>query len=163
MSVGCVLVANAGLHRASWAHADSYLARGEGLSGGDYWPCDYGLALSRPFSALRVWATFKAYGSEGLRRVVEGLLHHAELFQSLLLDSERFDVLHRDSFVVVFRNRDSAVEPAAFARMLQLSGRAVLSTVEMNSAVYLRACFMNHRTEERHVRDLARMIIEEYT
>lgn len=63
--IGCVLVRDAEMHRATFALTPSYLQRAtRGLAAGDYWPSDYGIQLSRGFRALKAWMLLKEHGVE---------------------------------------------------------------------------------------------------
>ncbi len=69
--VGCVLVRDAALHRATFALSPSYLSSHErGLSAGPDPITNYGVELSRGFKALKVWMCLKHFGIERLAAVI---------------------------------------------------------------------------------------------
>ncbi len=65
---GCLLVRDEAALLAAFAGRDSYLATDGGLAGGDVWPCDLGIELSRGFRALKVWFTISGAWHGGARR-----------------------------------------------------------------------------------------------
>ena len=60
---GCVLVRDQALMRATFGGRPDYLANVGGISGGEPWPSDLGIELSRGFRALKVWWTIKEQGT----------------------------------------------------------------------------------------------------
>ncbi len=69
--VGCVLVRDAAVHRATFALAPSYLFTHErGLAAGPDPITNYGVELSRGFKALKVWMCLKHYGTDHLAAVI---------------------------------------------------------------------------------------------
>ena len=65
---GCILVRDEALLRATFGGRPVYLANAGGLSGGEPWPSDLGIELSRGFRALKIWWTIKEHGARKARR-----------------------------------------------------------------------------------------------
>jgi aromatic-L-amino-acid/L-tryptophan decarboxylase len=57
---GMILVRNGDILRHTFSSSASYLSREtDGMLAGDFWPCDYGLDLSRSCRAMKTWFTIK--------------------------------------------------------------------------------------------------------
>jgi glutamate/tyrosine decarboxylase-like PLP-dependent enzyme len=149
---GCVLVRDPRLHIETFAQSLAYLTQeARGLAGNPPWPRDLGPDLSREFRALKIWMTLKAYGSEGIARVVES---GCEIARHLAARIEREDALELLAPVVLnivcFRVRSGASDLDALNRDLvadlQETGIAAPSTTTIDGKVAIRAALFNHRT-----------------
>lgn len=57
---GMILVRDGNTLRNTFSSSASYLSReSDGMLAGDFWPCDYGLDLSRSCRAMKTWFTIK--------------------------------------------------------------------------------------------------------
>ena len=57
---GMILVRDGNALRNTFSSSASYLSReSDGMLAGDFWPCDYGLDLSRSCRAMKTWFTIK--------------------------------------------------------------------------------------------------------
>ncbi|MGA9948639.1 MAG: pyridoxal-dependent decarboxylase, partial [Xanthobacteraceae bacterium] len=63
---GCLLVRDEQTLLDTFADRAPYLASDAALAGGEIWPCDLGLELSRGFRALKVWFTIQEHGTHAL-------------------------------------------------------------------------------------------------
>ena len=173
---GCVLIRDGALHRRTFVADEAYFTHAQsGLAGASPWFTDLGIDLSRSFRALKIWFTLQEHGARALGASIE---RDVKLARTL---AERIDMdpsLERSApvplNVVCFRPRVDGAAPAALdaftdrvAARVQNGGRAVLSTTTIDGARTLRACFTNHRTQERDldillqaVRDAARSEIQ---
>jgi len=162
---GMVLVRDGDLHRQSFATADAYLQREtEGLAAGSPWPCDYGIDLSRGFRALKVWFTFKAFGSEKIGAMIS---HCCALAQALArrveIETELEMMAEVSLNIVCFRYcGDGSLADAAcdklnrkIIRHVQLSGLAAPSLTYIGNRAVIRAALVNHRTG---MQDIERLI-----
>lgn len=164
---GCILVRDGALLPATFGGRPDYLANVGGLSGGEPWPADLGLELSRGNRALKVWWTIK---EQGVRRLGEAIARNCAQAQRLAaalaaeprivvaapvplnivccryvgegLDAEALDALN-----------------AAIAVSLQERGVAVVSTTRIDERLCLRACITNHRTRDADLDLLVREIV----
>ena len=159
-SAGCVLFRDEPRHRAAFASAPHYLARGErGTAAGAPWFADYGLELSREFRALKLWFTLRHYGLDRLGEVVVrccGLA--AGLGRQVDADPELELLAPVTLNVVLFRFVAPGFDEPALDRLnaaiavaVQESGEAVPSTTRAGGRLALRACFINHRTRAEDV------------
>ena len=149
---GCVLVRDPALHQAAFAQQAAYLRReARGLAGGHPWPCDLGPDLSRGFRALKVWMTWRAYGSERLGAVVDQCCAVAA---ALAARVEREPALERlgpaPLNIVCFRARGDGDLDALnrdIVADLQEAGIAAPSTTVIDGRLAIRAAIVNHRAE----------------
>ncbi len=165
-SCGVFLTRHRGHHLKAFSTTPDYLARFEhGIAAGEVWPCDLGIALSRGFSALRVWTTLRAYGIDGIARVVERCCELARSLRELVLvDSRMRAQAEVDTCVACFWVDHDAYDDdvnSQVARNLQERGEAVISTTRVGGKTVMRACVMCHRTEQRHVEALAALVLAE--
>jgi len=161
---GMVLMRDGDAHRQNFTAADAYLRREqEGLAADSPWPCDYGIDLSRGFRALKVWFTFKSFGSDKIGAMIS---HCCELAQSLAQMVEataQLELMARVSLnIVCFRYcGDKSLSPErydamnrAIIRHIQLSGLAAPSLTFINGRAVIRAALVNHRTEQQNIDSL---------
>ena len=150
---GCVLVRDPALHIETFAQSLAYLTHAErGLAGNPPWPRDLGPDLAREFRALKVWMTLKAYGTEGIARVVESGCDMARHLAARIAREPTLELLAPVALnIVCFRvaagardldrlNRDIVAD-------LQESGIAAPSTTTIDGRLAIRAALFNHRTQ----------------
>ena len=152
---GFILVRDAERHRAAFASPTAYLGReARGLAGGSPWPCDFGLDLSRGFRALKTWFTLKVYGIERLGAAITRSCALAQYLKSRVAAEPRLELMAPVALnIVCFRYRaaDSDRRNAAIVAALQESGVAAPSTTMIDGKLAIRACLINHRTEQRDI------------
>jgi glutamate/tyrosine decarboxylase-like PLP-dependent enzyme len=149
---GCVLVRDPAQHIQTFAQSLAYLTHAErGLAGNPPWPRDLGPDLSREFRALKVWMTLKAYGADGIARVVESGCDIARHLADRIRIEQSLELLAPVALnIVCFRvavgtgdldalNRDIVAD-------LQEAGIAAPSTTTIGGKLAIRAAFFNHRT-----------------
>jgi glutamate/tyrosine decarboxylase-like PLP-dependent enzyme len=161
---GFLLVRDGARHRATFAAPAAYLRRdGGGLAGGAFWPCDYGLELSRGFRALKAWFTLRVFGTERLGRAIA---HTCALAQHLKALVERTPALELmapvELNIVCFRVRvrDPDWLNARIVVRLHEAGIAAPSTTLIGGSVVIRAAIVNHRTEARDLDALVAATLE---
>jgi glutamate/tyrosine decarboxylase-like PLP-dependent enzyme len=149
---GCVLVRDPSMQLATFAQSLAYLTQEQrGLAGNPPWPRDLGPDLSRGFRALKVWMTLRAYGTEGLARVVENGCDLARYLAARVGDTPGLELLAPVTLnIVCFRVCSGAADLDTLNRELvadlQESGVAAPSTTVIDGKVAIRAALFNHRT-----------------
>jgi len=149
---GCVLVRDPALHIETFAQSLAYLTQElRGLAGNPPWPRDLGPDLSREFRALKVWMTLRAYGTEGIGRVVESGCDIARHLAVRIASEPSLELLAPVVLnIVCFRVAAGAADLDALNRDivadLQEAGIAAPSTTTINGRVAIRAALFNHRT-----------------
>ena len=149
---GCVLVRDPAAHLATFAQSLAYLTQEiRGLAGNPPWPRDLGPDLSRGFRALKVWMTLKAYGTEGIGRVVENGCAVARHLAARIGREPSLALLAPVTLnIVCFRVATHKLDLDALNRDivadLQDAGIAAPSTTTIDGRVAIRAALFNHRT-----------------
>jgi len=150
---GCVLIRDAAAHRAAFAEQPDYLAHGLALAGGDPWPSDLGIDLSRGFRALKVWMTLKHYGLDRLGRMITKNCENARHLAGRIKASEQFALAAPVTLNVVcfgLKRRGASDEDdrtiADLVAGLQVDGIAAPSTTRIDGRLTIRAAILNHRT-----------------
>jgi glutamate/tyrosine decarboxylase-like PLP-dependent enzyme len=156
-AVGCVLFRDERAHRAAFASEPEYLGRAErGTAAGAPWFTDYGLELSREFRALKVWFTLRHFGIDRLGESIARTCELATTLAGYVDGADDLELLAPVALnVVCFRFRRPGLDDAeldrlneAIAVLVQESGMAVTSTTRIGGRRALRACIVNHRTDE---------------
>ena len=159
--VGCILVRDAAMHRATFASEGPYLTRMErGLASATPWFTDYSPALSRSFRALKVWFTIKEHGADRIGAAIARNVAQARLLGDAVDRSERLELLAPVTLnVVCFRYRPEGMDEASLDRFndelvirVQESGVAVASSTSVSGRRALRACLVNHRTTDDDIK-----------
>ena len=150
---GCVLVRDRDEHLKSWSERPEYLAAGEALAGGNPWPTDFGLDLSRGFRALKVWAHLLIHGTDAL---AEGMARNIAQVQQLaqsVKEIEDFELAFEPQMnVICFRLKADGLDLDAFNEAVvaevQMSGVAAPSTTRIDGKLMIRVNITNHRTQD---------------
>jgi glutamate/tyrosine decarboxylase-like PLP-dependent enzyme len=132
--------------------------------------CDHGIALTRRFTALKIWLCVKTLGLQWFRNLARHCMLLADYAQRLLEESGAFEILcERQLSVVCFRyvpKHHAGDEETLdhlnleIAEQLRLSGRAFISTTRLRDQVALRFCFVNWRTTAGDVEEIVRLLKE---
>ena len=165
---GCLLVRDAALQKATFGGRPDYLAAAGGLAGGDPWPCDLGIELSRGFKALKVWFTIREQGTTRLGEAIAANCAQARFLGGLVDASPRLERMAPVSLnIVCFRYRPDGWDDArldglnaALVVQLHLRGIAVPSTCRLQGRLAIRVCITNHRSEDGDFQILVRAVEE---
>jgi aromatic-L-amino-acid decarboxylase len=160
-SCSVLLIHDESVLERAFSHHEGYMPHGEVLNA-----VDRTLEYSRPLSALKLWLAFSVHGAGAMRAAIERNLEEARLLAELIREDERLELLCEPTLsVVLFRPR--AGEGAArdehtraLARALVADGRVMLAPAEADGGVWLRACFVNHRTNEEDVRAVPQVVAD---
>ncbi len=108
------------------------------------------LELSRRGRAIKLWLTFRTYGSERLAHAVERGLQNAERAQAILEKDGGWEVVTPAQLgIVTFARRGATDEHhVAAAAEVTDSGYAAVSTTTLNGRAVLRLCTINPRTTD---------------
>jgi aromatic-L-amino-acid/L-tryptophan decarboxylase len=169
----CILVRDSSALRDTFQVVADYL-REERDTGGDG-PLDfkdYGPQLHRSFRALKVWMTFKAYGSRRLRAAIESNIEIMRYLADQIDQSQDFVRLAPVPLSVVcfqYRTPDVSVHGDQkyldrlnnrLVEALEKDGRVFLSGTKIHGKSVLRACSVNHRLRREDVDSLLAVIRE---
>ena len=123
---------------------------------------------SRRARSFAVWATLKAYGREGQRKIVEHCLDIAAYFAARVRREQHLELLNDPQLnIVAFRYNPGGLSEAELNELnLQLGeaviadGRFLVGTSRMGSQTIFRPAFSNWRTREEDVDEFAEVILE---
>ncbi|WP_392541985.1 pyridoxal phosphate-dependent decarboxylase family protein [Oryzobacter telluris] len=157
IDVGLVLVREEPAHRATFSVVPTYLAHApRGISAGEVWFTEYGLALSRGFRALRVWMGFRAYGADAFAAVIDRTTAQARRLAGLVdahPELQRLAPVGCD--IVCLRYTAPGLDDAALDAVnheavirVQESGIAVVTDTVLRGVVAVRVAIANHRTRD---------------
>lgn len=166
---GCILVRDAALQRSAFAGRPDYLASIGGLSGGEPWPSDFGIELSRGFRALKIWWTLKEQGTHRLGQAIARNCAQARLLAGLLAKNPDIELMAPVALnIVCCRYRVAGLDEAALDELngriivgLQESGIAVPSSCRIKGRLCIRVCITNHRSRDEDFALLAEAIASE--
>ncbi|MEU8057852.1 pyridoxal phosphate-dependent decarboxylase family protein [Microbispora bryophytorum] len=151
---GCVLFREPSDPRAAFSLVPPYLRDDDAGELG--WFSEYGPEQTRPFRALRVWATIAHLGGDGVARLVRHTTRLARVLAAMIEDSADFDLIAPVvTSVVAFRHRPTGLDAAAVETLneaipaaVQRRGRAFLTGTRLRGAAALRACVLHPDTTE---------------
>jgi len=127
-------------------------------------PVEWSLACTRPFSAIKVFAAFLAYGSDAIGARVDRMVALARRLADQINDKPEFELLCQPDFnIVCFRlaeeDPDSRMHRALRDR-LAAGERAYLTGVEMHGLYWLRAHLISENTTEAALEQLLEVVLE---
>jgi glutamate/tyrosine decarboxylase-like PLP-dependent enzyme len=148
---GCVLWRDPALTRATFSLIPAYLR--DEIEGGLGWFSEYGPEQTRPFRALRAWATMSHLGRDGIVRLVDTTVQLARTLEAMIDAAEDFELLApRTTSIVAFRYRPANQEQRLdelnrqIPSAVQHRGRAFLTGTQLAGVEALRACLLNPAT-----------------
>jgi aromatic-L-amino-acid decarboxylase len=115
---------------------------------------DFGMQLTRDFKALKLWLTFKAFGSRALADALEWGFHLAEFTEEQIRSRGELDLMSEPSMgILCFRyvpkrgvDIDLNLVQQQIAQRLVEDGFAMLTTTVIRGKTVLRMCTINPRT-----------------
>ncbi len=165
---GCILVRDAAAHRAAFTEPAAYLARtSRGLWSDDTVAFgDYGIELSRPFRALKIWMALKTLGARRHAECIEANVSQAKLLADLVQADEDLELLAPVPLnIVCFRFTAPGVFDADLDAIneeillgLQEEGIAVVMQTRVRGKLALRTAITNHRSRPEDFELLAREV-----
>ena len=121
---------------------------------------DYGLSLGRRFRALKLWMVIRAYGRQGLARIIEGHIRSAQWLAAQIDATPGWQRLAPVPFSTVCFCHHGAGEialeahNAAIIDAVNTSGKAFLSHTKLNDQYAIRVAIGNYNTGQAHVEQL---------
>ena len=128
---------------------------------------EYSMEGTRRFRALKLWASWKHVGTEGLARLVEQANDVAAVLADAVRRSPDFEaaVDRPELSIVCFRHLAEGLGPEELdahqdrlQRALEVSGEAWVSTTRLRGRTYLRAGVMNWLTTAEDARALLEVL-----
>ena len=108
---------------------------------------EYASPLGRRFRALKLWATLRCFGREGLQAIIREHVRLAELFEQWVADEPGWELCAPRPFsLVCFRLEGSDEENEAIMERVNDSGEIFLSHTKLDGRFVLRLAIGNART-----------------
>lgn len=131
-------------------------------------PGAVGPESSRRARGFATWATLKAYGREGHRRIIEHCLDIAQYFARLVEEHPKLELMAEVQLnIVAFRYNPGGIDDEALDRLNHSLGEAVLKdgrflvgTSKLGPRTIFRPAFSNWRTRREDVEELADVVCE---
>jgi aromatic-L-amino-acid/L-tryptophan decarboxylase len=165
VDAGCALVRCADDLRDAFSVIPAYLRQDAGAEVGTF--AEYGLEQTRPFRALKTWATIAARGRRGIvDQVVRANVLAREL--AALVESESMLELAAvpETSIVAFRARPPSCTPEqldalnrALPEAVQARGRAFVTGTVYEGRETVRACILHPGTAEADLATLVREVL----
>ena len=163
VDAGCVLVRNAGELREAFSTVPPYLRQDAGAELGSF--AEYGMEQTRPFRALKTWATIAARGRTGIAAQVVRANALARELAALIGQEPSLELAAAPvTSIVAFRARPPGCAPdrledvnRALPEAVQARGRAFVTGTVYEGRETLRACILHPGTTEA---DLATLVAE---
>jgi glutamate/tyrosine decarboxylase-like PLP-dependent enzyme len=160
IDAGCVLVRRADDLRSAFSAVPPYLRQDAGAEVGSF--AEYGLEQTRPFRALKTWATIAARGRDG---IVDQVVRANALARELAARVKREPALELvcapETSIVAFRARPPGAGPdqlesinRALPEVVQARGRAFVTGTVYEGRETVRACILHPGTTEAHLATL---------
>ena len=113
---------------------------------------EYASPLGRRFRALKLWATLRCFGREGLQAIIRENVRLAALFEQWIADEPGWELCAPRHFsLVCFRKLGTDEENEEILRCVNEGGEIFLSHTRLSGRVVLRLAIGNERTTEADV------------
>ena len=165
VDAGCVLARRADDLRDAFSIIPPYLRQDAGADVGTF--AEYGFEQTRPFRALKTWATIAARGRAGIEAQVaraNGLAR--ELAAMVEADPELELAAAPETSIVPFRARPAGCPPGrleqvnhALPEAVQARGRAFVTGTVFERRETLRACILHPHTGTEHLALLVEEVV----
>ncbi len=164
--LGCLLVRDPALLRDAFRLVPDYLEELSSADDVDFY--DYGIEVSRPFRALRLWLSLRVFGVAAFREAIEHGFGLAEVAAAAIGGADSLELITGPQLgVVCFAPAAPALDASARDRVSDLAaqalgaeGWAVVGCTRVSGRRVLRMCAMNPRTTAADVRETIRRLDE---
>ncbi|WP_328919717.1 aminotransferase class V-fold PLP-dependent enzyme [Streptomyces sp. NBC_00208] len=152
VDAGCILFREPAGPRDAFSLVPPYL-RDEN-AGELGWFSEYGTEQTRPFRALRVWATIAHLGRDNIVDLIQRTTGLARTLAEMIEDSDDFELLAPAvTSITAFRHRPPTLDTdrtealnEAIPAVVQRRGHAFLTGTQLSGAAALRACILHPDT-----------------
>ncbi len=148
--IGCVLIKNREAHYRTFAAEADYIQHR------DAWFSDYGISLSRRYSAIEIWMCLKAYGLKRLAALIERNMQQAEYLATLIQNQPDLELLAPVALnIVCFRYNPGRYDDETVNTLnkrivmsLQFEGKVFPSDTSIGDKYAIRVAVTNYRSKE---------------
>ena len=129
----------------------------------------HGLEQSRRFRSLKVWMSFKRYGTEQIGQWIDANIDHAEHLHELCVQTPDFvPAVNPPMSAICIRYQPKGLDDEKLtrihqevARTIELGGKFWISTTVMKGLHWFRINPVNFRTRRAHVEELMKTLESE--
>jgi aromatic-L-amino-acid/L-tryptophan decarboxylase len=165
VDAGCVLVRRDDDLRDAFSLIPPYLRQDTGAAVGTF--AEYGFEQTRPFRALKTWATIAARGRAGIAAQVARANALARELAALVEREPELELAAApETSIVAFRARPAGCPPArleelgrALPEAVQARGRAFVTGTVFGGRETLRACILHPGTTSEHLATLVAEVV----
>jgi aromatic-L-amino-acid/L-tryptophan decarboxylase len=165
VDAGCALVQRGDDLRDAFSLIPPYLRQDTGAAVGTF--AEYGPEQTRPFRALKTWATIAARGRAGLAAQVARANRLARELAALVDREPELELAAPpETSIVAFRSRPAGCPPArlddlnhALPEAVQARGRAFITGTVFGGRETLRACILHPDTGSEHLATLVSEVV----
>jgi aromatic-L-amino-acid decarboxylase len=165
VDAGCALVRRPDDLRDAFSLIPPYLRQDEGSPVGSF--AEYGLEQTRPFRALKTWATIAARGRAGIAARVARANELARELATLVEREPELELAAApETSIVAFRARPAGCAPNALEALnrelpgaVQARGRAFVTGTVFDGRETLRACILHPDTGSGHLETLVAEVV----
>ena len=169
LDAGAILVKDERRLTVSFGMKPSYLTDEMDRSNERYQYYVHGFEQSRRFRALKVWMSFKRYGTKQIGEWIDANVHQAKHLYSLLQQYPDFEPACEPLMsAICVRYRGAELEEAEskelhaeVARRIEQSGQFWISTTELKGRSWFRINPVNFRTRTEHMERLIELLHHE--
>jgi glutamate/tyrosine decarboxylase-like PLP-dependent enzyme len=169
LDAGAVLVKDERRLTASFGIKPSYLTDELDQADERYQYYVHGFEQSRRFRSLKVWMSFKRYGTRQIGDWIDNNVRQAKYLYALAEKHPDFEAASRPPMSAIcirftgasLNEADSKKLHAAVAQRVEQSGRFWMSTTELKGKTWFRINPVNFRTREEHMQELFSLLEQE--
>ena len=168
LDCGCLLYPDLDLARQAFKYTGDYAKQlsNDPIEGFAFF--EESIELSRRCRALKLWLSLRYHGLASFRTAIARDLAHAKRLADLVTGRRELELLASPELsVLCFRyliNKDAQDDERnrfnmALLKRLIARGRVYLSNATMHGKFYLRACMVNHLTEDWHMDEVVSEVL----
>ena len=169
LDAGAVLVKDEGRLTASFGIKPSYLTDELDQADERYQYYVHGFEQSRRFRSLKVWMSFKRYGTQQIGEWIDNNVRQAKHLYALAEKHPEFEAASLPPMSAIcirftggqLKEAESKELHAEVAQRVERSGRFWMSTTELKGKTWFRINPVNFRTREQHMEELFALLQKE--
>jgi aromatic-L-amino-acid decarboxylase len=169
LDAGAVLVKDEARLTASFGMKPAYLTDEMEQAKDRYQYYVHGFEQSRRFRSLKVWMSFKRYGTRQIGEWIDNNVRQAHHLYALVKDDAEFEAASNPPMSAICIRYTDAGENEAEAKRLhaeavvrvEKSGRFWISTTELKGKTWFRINPVNFRTRREHMEQLLELLRQE--